>query len=51
MVENAAYNLHLESQNASEFSKIPSAPRLAPMEVPLSVYMEMDVFYLEESDS
>lgn len=30
---------------------MPTAPRLSPMEVPLSMYLDMGVFYLEESDA
>ena len=31
--------------------EIPQPPRLAPMDVPLSMYLDMGVFYLEESDA
>jgi hypothetical protein len=30
---------------------MPSSPCLSPMDAPLELYIEMGVFYLEESDS
>lgn len=39
------------SQIDEEIFVMPSTPILKPMEAPLSMYLEMGVFYLEESDS
>ena len=41
----------MESQIDEEIFVMPSTPFLKPMEAPLSMYLEMGVFYLEESDS
>lgn len=50
MIEKTSYNFDLECQNSSELPQIPSAPKILPVDAPLTVYMEMGVFYLEESE-
>lgn len=39
------------SQIDEKIILMPSTPCLKPMDAPLSMYLEMGVFYLEESDS
>lgn len=38
-------------QTESDLCEMPSSPCLSPMDAPLELYLEMGVFYLEESDT
>lgn len=51
ITQNIPSNTQLDTENYSELLEMPQPPRLAPTDVPLSMYMEMGVFYLEESDA
>lgn len=51
IVQNIPFNPQSHTHNFPELSEMPTAPRLSPMEVPLSMYLDMRVFYLEESDA
>jgi len=44
---NLAYRYEIDQQ----IPETPFSPYLKPLETPLSFYLEMGVFYLEESDS
>lgn len=50
MVQNIPSNTQQAVESELELLQIPETPRILPMEVPLSLYLDMGVFYLEESD-
>lgn len=51
MFEKLDSNCDFSSKNASEMLEMPCTPHLVPLEASLSMYLEMGIFYLEESDT